>query len=69
MITIHDLVRGEYLLKPRMGDYIIVKSDGIPTYNFAVVLDDAEMNVTHVLRGEEHLSNTLGKFLIYEALT
>lgn len=68
-ITINDLVRGEVSFETEgMGDYIIVKSDGIPTYNFAVVLDDADMNITHVIRGEEHLSNTPRQVLIYQAL-
>ena len=44
------------------------KSDGIPTYNFAVVVDDTTMNITHVIRGEEHLSNTPRQVLIYQAL-
>lgn len=51
-----------------IGDYVIVKSDGIPVYNYAVVLDDALMHVTHVIRAEEHLSNTPRQILIYEAL-
>lgn len=68
-ITIHDMVRGEVSFETEgMGDYIIVKSDGIPTYNFAVVMDDADMEVTHVIRGEEHLSNTPRQILIYDAL-
>ncbi|MGI6630427.1 MAG: glutamate--tRNA ligase [Bacillota bacterium] len=68
-ITIEDMVRGEVSFDTEgMGDYIIVKSDGIPTYNFAVVLDDADMGITHVIRGEEHLSNTPRQILIYQAL-
>jgi len=68
-IIIHDMVRGEVSFETEgMGDYIIVKSDGIPTYNFAVVMDDADMEVTHVIRGEEHLSNTPRQILIYDAL-
>lgn len=68
-ITIQDMVRGEVSFgTEEMGDYIIVKSDGIPTYNFAVVMDDSDMGVTHVVRGEEHLSNTPRQILIYEAL-
>jgi nondiscriminating glutamyl-tRNA synthetase len=51
-----------------IGDFIIVRPDGIPTYNFAVVLDDHLMNITHVIRGEEHLSNTPRQILLYEAL-
>lgn len=51
-----------------MGDFVIVKSDGIPVYNYAVVLDDALMKITHVIRAEEHLSNTPRQIVLYEAL-
>ena len=47
---------------------ILVRSDGTPTYNFAVVCDDALMNISHVIRGDDHLSNTPRQILIYEAL-
>lgn len=68
-IYINDLVRGRVSFESNgIGDYVIVKSDGIPTYNFAVVVDDATMNITHVIRGEEHLSNTPRQVLLYEAL-
>ncbi|NLO97619.1 MAG: glutamate--tRNA ligase [Peptococcaceae bacterium] len=68
-IVINDLVRGKVVFdSDGIGDYIIVKSDGIPTYNYAVVIDDVLMNITHVIRGEEHLSNTPRQVLIYEAL-
>lgn len=68
-ILIRDLVRGDVVFESDgIGDYIIVKSDGIPTYNFAVVVDDISMSITHVIRGEEHLSNTPRQVLIYEAL-
>lgn len=50
------------------GDFVIVKKDGIPTYNFAVVVDDHLMEITHVLRGEDHISNTPRQLMIYEAL-
>jgi nondiscriminating glutamyl-tRNA synthetase len=50
-----------------MGDFIIVKKDGIPTYNFAVVIDDYLMRISHVLRGEDHISNTPRQLMIYEA--
>ena len=49
-------------------DFVIVKSNGIPTYNFAVCVDDHLMGMTHVLRAEEHLSNTPKQLLVYEAL-
>lgn len=68
-IVIRDLVRGDVVFdSDGIGDYVIVKSDGIPTYNYAVVIDDATMHVTHVVRGEEHLSNTPRQVLIYQAL-
>lgn len=51
-----------------MDDMIVVRTDGSPTYNFAVVCDDANMGVTHVVRGDDHLSNTPRQILIYEAL-
>lgn len=68
-IVIPDRVRGEVIFESDgIGDFVIVKSDGIPTYNFAVVIDDTTMSVTHVIRGEEHLSNTPRQLLIYQAL-
>lgn len=68
-IIIHDLVRGEVMFESNgIGDFVIVKSDGIPTYNFAVVIDDVTMKISHVIRGEEHLSNTPRQVLIYRAL-
>lgn len=68
-IHIPDLIRGDVVFdSDGIGDYIIVKSDGIPTYNFAVVIDDVSMNITHVIRGEEHLSNTPRQVLLYQAL-
>lgn len=51
-----------------MDDMILVRTDGTPTYNFAVVCDDANMHITHVIRGDDHLSNTPRQILIYEAL-
>lgn len=68
-IIIDDLVRGKVLFdSDGIGDFVIVKSDGIPTYNFAVVIDDALMKISHVIRAEEHLSNTPRQILLYEAL-
>ncbi len=65
-----DLVRGEMTVntKDLGGDLVIQKSDGQVLYNFAVVVDDLEMGVTHVLRGEDHLTNTAKQIAIYEAL-
>lgn len=69
LVVVDDLVRGTVQFETaNMGDFIIVKSDGIPTYNFAVVIDDHEMEVTHVIRAEEHLPNTPRQILIYKAL-
>ncbi len=68
-LTVHDHVRGDVEFETdTMGDFIIVKNDGIPVYNFAVVLDDVLMGVTLVMRAEEHLSNTPRQLLIYQAL-
>ncbi len=68
-IVVEDRVRGNVVFESSgIGDFVIVKSDGIPTYNFAVVLDDALMGITHVVRGEEHLSNTPRQLLLYNAL-
>lgn len=65
----NDIVRGHITFESSdFGDWVIVKKNGIPTYNFAVVIDDHLMNITHVLRGEEHISNTPRQMMIYEAL-
>lgn len=68
-ILVRDLVRGDVVFDSNnIGDFVIVKSDGIPTYNYAVVIDDALMHITHVIRAEEHLSNTPRQCLVYDAL-
>ncbi len=68
-ILVRDLVRGDVVFdSDNIGDFVIVKSDGLPTYNFAVVVDDHAMRITHVIRAEEHLSNTPRQCLIYQAL-
>lgn len=68
-ITFNDAVYGQVSFPADvMDDMILVRSDGTPTYNFAVVCDDANMNITHVIRGDDHLSNTPRQILIYEAL-
>ncbi|HEY4390543.1 MAG TPA: glutamate--tRNA ligase [Paenibacillus sp.] len=67
--TFDDLVKGPITFESDVsGDFVIVKKDGIPTYNFAVALDDHLMDITHVLRGEDHVSNTPRQLMIYEAL-
>lgn len=67
--VIQDAVRGEVRFdNSLLDDFIIVKSDGIPVYNFAAVVDDFLMEITQVIRGEEHLSNTPRQALLYQAL-
>lgn len=69
MIAFEDLIRGHVEFESGgIGDFIIVRPTGIPTYNFAVILDDHLMNISHVIRGEEHLSNTPRQIVMYEAL-
>ncbi|KIL38399.1 glutamyl-tRNA synthetase [Gordoniibacillus kamchatkensis] len=64
-----DMVKGDISFDTNdIGDFVIVKKDGIPTYNFAVVVDDYLMKITHVLRGQEHISNTPRQLMLYEAL-
>ena len=68
-ITVKDLVRGEVTFRDaELGDFIIQKSDGFPTYHFACVVDDELMGVTHVIRGQEHLMNTPGHQALQDAL-
>jgi len=68
-VTIDDRIRGEVTWKKEsLGDFIIVRSDGLPTYNFCVVADDHDMEITHVIRAEEHLTNTHRQVLIYRAM-
>lgn len=63
-----DLVRGKLRFESKeVEDWIIMKDNGIPTYNFAVVIDDHLMEITHVLRGEEHITNTPKQIMVYEA--
>ncbi len=67
--VVHDVIRGEvHFENTQIDDFVIYKSDGMPTYNFPVVIDDALMKITHVIRGEDHLSNTPKQIQIYEAL-
>jgi nondiscriminating glutamyl-tRNA synthetase len=68
-VTFTDAVRGDVRFHTDViGDPVIVRADGHPAYNFAVVVDDALMEVTHVIRGEDHISNTPRQILLYEAL-
>jgi glutamyl-tRNA synthetase len=64
-----DLVRGDVSFRnDQFGDFVIFKSDGFPTYHFAVVVDDAAMAITHVIRGDDHISNTPRHLMLFEAL-
>jgi glutamyl/glutaminyl-tRNA synthetase len=68
-IVVQDVVRGEVTFSAdEIGDFIILKSDGFPTYNFACVVDDYLMKVTHIIRGQEHLNNTPGQQVLWQAL-
>lgn len=68
-VRFNDVVRGEVVFSADViGDFVIVRSDGRPAYNFAVVVDDALMQVTQVIRGEDHISNTPRQVLLYEAM-
>ncbi len=68
VLSFNDMVKGEVSFESDgFGDFVIVKKDGIPTYNYAVVVDDHLMKISHVLRGDDHISNTPKQLLIYEA--
>jgi nondiscriminating glutamyl-tRNA synthetase len=67
-VSFDDMVRGTVTINTDViGDPVIVRSDGVPAYNYAVVIDDALMQITHVIRGEDHISNTPRQILIFEA--
>lgn len=64
-----DVIRGEMIFPNNvLDDYVLVRNDGTPTYNFASVVDDAAMKVTHVIRGDDHLSNTPRQIILFDAL-
>lgn len=66
--TFNDIVKGDVSFESNgIGDWVIVKKDGMPTYNFAVVIDDHYMEISHVLRGDDHISNTPRQQMVYEA--
>jgi len=68
-VIVHDAVHGDVTFNAKeLDDFIIFRSDGTPTYNFATVVDDAMMGITHVIRGDDHLSNTPRQVMVYEAL-
>jgi len=67
--VVNDLIHGPVTFEHRqLDDWILVRSDGTPTYNFCVVVDDVSMRITHVIRGNDHLSNTPKQILCYDAL-
>jgi glutamyl-tRNA synthetase len=68
-IVFEDLLRGKIVFPAEeVDDFVILRSDGTPTYQFAVVIDDITMGITHVIRGDDHISNTPKQLIIYEAL-
>ncbi len=68
-VLFHDLIRGDISIPmDQLDDFIIARSDGRPMYNFVVVADDAYSRITHIIRGEDHISNTPKQILLYEAL-
>ena len=68
-LTVHDLIKGEIRFSGELlGDFIIVRADGKPTYNFVAAVDDIGMGITHVLRGEDHLTNTPRQMAIQQDL-
>ncbi len=67
--VVHDLIRGDITFQhAQLDDLIIARSDGTPTYNLTVVMDDADMGITHVIRGDDHLNNTPRQAALYQAL-
>jgi glutamyl-tRNA synthetase len=68
-VSFKDLVKGEITVaNAELDDLVLMRSDGIPTYNFGVVVDDIDMNITHVIRGDDHVNNTPRQINIYRAL-
>ena len=66
---VEDAVKGQVVFDNReLDDLILARSDGTPTYNFCVVVDDIEMNISHIIRGDDHLTNTPRQILLYQAL-
>lgn len=67
--VLNDLIKGPIFFEnAELDDLVLQRSDGLPTYNFAVVIDDVSMNITHVIRGDDHVNNTPRQILIYQAL-
>ena len=69
VIKVYDIVHGEIVFNTdEIKDQVLIKSDGHPAYNFSCVVDDHDMNITHIIRGDDHISNTPKQLLLYEAL-
>lgn len=67
--VVNDMIRGKIIFdNENLDDFVILKNDGTPTYNFAAVVDDSTMDISHVIRGDDHLSNTPKQIALYEAL-
>ncbi len=68
-VVVNDLVRGRVIFRnEELDDLVIARSDGTPTYNFAVIVDDADMTISHVIRGDDHLNNTPRQMNMFDAL-
>lgn len=68
-ISFKDICKGDLEFDGNLiGDFVVMKSNGLPTYNFAVVVDDVEMQMSHIIRGEDHIANTARQIMIYNAL-
>src|SRR5687768_6829214 len=68
-VAFNDLVKGEIIVaNSELDDLVLLRADGVPTYNFGVVIDDLDMNITHVIRGDDHVNNTPRQINIYNAL-
>ena len=69
IVRIDDLIHGSIEFDTQtIKDQVLIKSDGSPTYNFACVVDDADLKMSHIIRGDDHISNTPKQIIIYEAL-
>src|SRR3989440_9073840 len=68
-VIFHDVIKGSITVaNAELDDLVLLRADGVPTYNFGVVVDDLDMNITHVIRGDDHVNNTPRQLHIFEAL-
>src|SRR5262249_46482493 len=68
-VTFHDLIKGPITVSnSELDDLVLLRADGVPTYNFGVVVDDLDMAITHVIRGDDHVNNTPRQVNIFEAV-